>query len=226
MTVILSGDTHGRMDLDKVTDYFHFHTEYTEDDYLIILGDAGILWDGGSEDRQVQSLLEDLPVTVLWIDGNHENFDLLNSCPRKVWHGGKVHMISEKIIHLMRGQIFDIDGRRFFTFGGGRSIDRYARREGTDWWPQEMPSQKEYEEGIRNLERAGWQTDYVLTHTCPAFIAQLLNPYIVPGEEQLQRYFDLIARDLVFTSWYFGHWHMDESIDEFHCLYHQLEVLA
>ena len=47
--VFLSGDTHGDLDLDKVTEYFEdmalYDDELSKDDYLIILGDAGILWD-------------------------------------------------------------------------------------------------------------------------------------------------------------------------------------
>ena len=39
------------------------------------------------------------------------------------WHGGKVHQIRESVIHLMRGEIFNIDNKKFFTFGGARSHD-------------------------------------------------------------------------------------------------------
>ena len=76
MAIILAGDTHGLIDMDKVTEYFEYNNEFTKEDYLIILGDAGVLWNG-VEDANVQKILNNLPVTTLWIDGNHENFDLL-----------------------------------------------------------------------------------------------------------------------------------------------------
>ena len=85
-----------------------------------------------------------------------------------------------------------------------------------------MPSIKEYNEGLDVLDQAGWHVDYILTHTCPESIARKLVPYIRPGEELLQRYFDRIAADADFTGWYFGHWHMDKNIGKFHCLYNRM----
>jgi hypothetical protein len=55
---------------------------------------------------------------VLFVDGTHENFDLLNAMAKESWNGGKVHIVSENILHLMRGQVFNINGKLFFTFGG------------------------------------------------------------------------------------------------------------
>lgn len=224
MSIILAGDTHGLLDLDKVQEYFNANDDYTKDDYLIILGDAGILWNG-SDDREVQEILNNLPVTTLWLDGNHENFDLLYEYPAEFWNGGRVHFISDSIIHLDRGQVFIIDGLTFFVFGGGNSIDRISRQEGINWWPEEMPNDFEYEEGFRNLDKAGWQVDYVLTHTCPESVADQMVTYLYPGEEPLQRYLDRIAEELDFDVWFFGHWHMDESVDQFRCLYHDLVEL-
>ena len=58
------------------------------------------------------------------MDGNYENFKQLNAYDVDIWNGGKVHFIENEIIHLMRGQVFEIDGTRFFTFGGAYSIDK------------------------------------------------------------------------------------------------------
>ena len=61
--------------------------------------------------------------TTLFVDGNHENFDRLYEYPVEEWHGGKVHKIRPSVIHLMRGQIFEIEGKSIFTFGGASSHD-------------------------------------------------------------------------------------------------------
>jgi hypothetical protein len=224
--VFLSGDTHGELDLDKVTDYFEdmalYDDELSKDDYLIILGDAGILWDGGAQDASVQQTLRDLPVTVLWLDGNHENFDLIDDYPEDIWHGGRVQYIADDIIHLMRGQIYDIGGWTYFVFGGGNSIDKGSRTPGISWWPEEMPSTEEYEEGQQNLEKHGNKVDYILTHTCPEHVAEQMVSYLYPGEETLQRYFDIISETTEFEEWYFAHWHMDEDIGNYHCLWNSI----
>ena len=47
---------------------------------------------------------------MLFIDGNHENFDKLNSYPVETWCGGKVHKIRNNVIHLMCGEVYCIEG--------------------------------------------------------------------------------------------------------------------
>ena len=65
--------------------------------------------------------LSSLPFTIAFVDGCHENFDLLEQYPIEEWNGGKIHRISENIVHMMRGQVFYIQGKKIFTFGGGIS---------------------------------------------------------------------------------------------------------
>ena len=67
-----------------------------------------------------------------WIDAHLQRylwmaimrtFDDLNSFPVTMWHGGKVHKVGNSVIHLMRGQVFRIAEKTFFTFGGAASHD-------------------------------------------------------------------------------------------------------
>ena len=57
------------------------------------------------------------------MDGKHENFTRLYNYPVEEWYGGKVHKIRDSVLHLMRGEIFNIDNKNFFTFGGAKSHD-------------------------------------------------------------------------------------------------------
>lgn len=225
----LCGDTHGEVDLFKVEEFFDEVVCYqvvTKDDYLVILGDAGICWDGGVGDASVCERLRQLPCKVLFLDGNHENFDLLAEYPvTEDWNGGKVQFIEKDIIRLMRGQVYTLEGKKFFVFGGAYSIDKAFRISGYSWWLEEMPSQREYDEGLRNLERMGYKVDYVLSHTCPGHIAKLLVPSIYPGEEELQEYFDDISQQVDFTMWYFGHWHIDQTEGRYRCLWYDIVEL-
>ncbi len=139
--IYLTGDTHGNLDIQRVVNFFESEVllqSLTKEDYLIILGDAGICWDDAESDEFVLNILKGLPVTTLFIDGNHENFALLNSYPISNWQGGKVHKISNDVIHLMRGQVFEIESNKFFTFGGGNSIDKMYRAENYSWWKEEI----------------------------------------------------------------------------------------
>lgn len=111
--IYITGDTHGEFERFG-SNYF----DAAKGDYVIICGDFGNLWDNSNTEQYWRKWLREKPFTVLFIDGNHENFDMLSAYPITEWNGGKVHKIADNIIHLMRGQVFDIDGIRFFTMGG------------------------------------------------------------------------------------------------------------
>lgn len=228
MAFIISGDTHGTLDIEKVERFFGEHEdEYTEDDYLIICGDVGVCGFSPDVEKETRCILQELPVTVLFIDGNHEHHERLNDLPVDEWMGGKVHFVESSIIHLMRGQVYDIDGVRFFTFGGAYSVDRYVRTEGIDWFPEEIPTREEYEEGLDNLEACGYKVDYIITHTAPREVAAALGY----GEESLdevalRRYLQQIADEAEYKKWFFGHFHEDEVIeDAFVALYDEMIVI-
>ena len=48
---------------------------------------------------------------------------MLAELPTKEWHGGTAQFVRPSVIHLLRGQIYDIQGKTFFTMGGGSSHD-------------------------------------------------------------------------------------------------------
>ncbi len=228
MAFIITGDTHGTLDIDKVERFFGEHEgEYTEDDYLIICGDVGVCGFSPDVEKETRRILQEIPVTVLFIDGNHEHHERLNDLPVDEWMGGKVHFVESSIIHLMRGQVYEIDGVRFFTFGGAYSVDRYMRTQGIDWFPEEIPTCEEYEEGLDNLEVCGYKVDYIITHTAPREVAAALGY----GEESadevaLRRYLQQIADEVDYKKWFFGHFHEDEVIEDiFVALYDDVIVI-
>lgn len=123
--IYVTGDIHGS-NRRFYTRLFPEQKKMTKDDYMIICGDFGLVWDWVGESAGEQFALDELNernFTTLFVDGNHENFNRLNAYPVTKWHGGKVHMIRPSVMHLMRGQVFDICGKKCFTFGGARSHD-------------------------------------------------------------------------------------------------------
>lgn len=208
--IYVTGDTHGITDNIKL-----LWANLKKGDTVIIAGDFGGVWYGDSRDSI--NWYNDRKFTTLFVDGNHENHDILDKYPVSVWNGGKVHKIRENVIHLMRGQVYEIEGLKFFTFGGADSIDKLSRVEGLSWWKREMPSYNEYVEGLKNLDKYKWDVDYVITHTCPVQImSNLLEDFTAT---QLERYLGEISKDLKFKKWYFGHFHIDKEIDKFIALY-------
>lgn len=215
--IYVTGDTHGEEARFLYMDSAIERT-LTKDDKLIICGDFGYISNGGYQERLfLRTLANEKPYQILFVDGNHENFDLLDEYPIEEWCGGKVHIImrdksgTPKIIHLMRGQIFEIEGKKIFSFGGAYSIDKAMRIPHRSWWPQEMPTDDEKKEAIRNLEKHNFKIDYIFTHTAPEESLCLFYPDH-PHEKPLNNFLEWIRENVDYRQWYIGHLHRDEVI--------------
>lgn len=150
------------------------------------------------------------------------NFTRLNSYPITQWNGGNVHIINDSVIHLMRGQVFNIEGKTFFTMGGAESYDKQYRTIGLSWWKEEIPSYSEIEEGFRNLNKHNNTVDYVLTHTSPSrFVHQMID--YADATDPTHKMLDAIEETITFKHWFYGHWHLDMQFDDkFTCLYNSI----
>ena len=217
--IYLTGDTHGDIDVRKLLDR-SFERKVTEQDYLIICGDFGFIWNYKREKRKERKWLDwfdKQKYTTLFVDGNHECFPRLNAYPVEEWHGGKVHRIRNKVLHLMRGQIFELEGNTLFTMGGASSHDRGPVAGDTKavigkfWWPEEIPSKEEMEEGLRNLEKAGNRVDYIVTH-CLSTSDQYTLKKDAFKPDALTEYFEYIQKHITYTHWYAGHYHMNMDL--------------
>lgn len=228
--IYITGDTHGNFE--KLRDF-----DAKTGDFLIICGDFGGVWDGSETDEKKLAWLGSRPYTTLFVDGNHENFDLLYTYPVKEWNGGKVHVLNDRVLHMMRGQVFTIEGRTFFTMGGGLCHDitggvfepddpeleaKTARLKRDNipyrvnrvsWWAQELPCDEEYAEADANLARHGGRVDFIITHCAPTPIQDVYSPF--PFEkDRLTEYLQSVREKVDFGHWFFGHYHTDGDFDE------------
>lgn len=186
-------------------------------DTLIVLGDFGFVWDGSAREKKDLEYLGSRKYNICFLDGTHENFGLLNKYRKTVWNGGKVHRISGNLFHMMRGQVFHLEGQTYFTFGGGESPDIDIRQE-KNWWKEEFPTPDEMREGAENLDEIGARVDYVLTHEPPSLVksAILLRRGEPDRVDLLGGYFEEISRELEFSHWYFGSVHEDRTVTPKH----------
>lgn len=210
--VFITGDVHGPSEIGRLATTFRIGRTLDKDDYLIVCGDFGLVWADRSEYNYWLRWLDRKPFTTLFVDGNHENFDMLESMEAERWHGGLVHRVNGSVLHLMRGQVFDIAGRSVFCMGGARSVDKARRTPHKSWWPQEIPSAEEREAAWNALESRGWKVDYVLTHCAASNVQYRLNPTY--ENDELTRFLFEVERRLVYRRWFFGHYHEDRDIDE------------
>lgn len=194
-------------------------------DTLIVCGDFGFLWNGSKDEINILRKLSRKKYNICFVDGTHENFDMLSRLKVKKWNGGKVHQISENIFHLMRGQIFTIENQKIFTMGGGESPDIEIRFEMNTWSEKEIPSREELIEGVENLQKNSAQIDIVITHEPPAKIKEflLLQTSTSAGITAINTYLEDVSRTCKFKHWYFGSLHMDKFISTTHaCVFNNI----
>ncbi len=226
-------------------------------DIIICTGDFGAVWyhdyhtnekHKREEDYFLESKLRQRS-TWLAVDGNHENFARLfgGEFPIVEIYGGLAYQIRKNIFYLIRGEIFTIEGQTYLAFGGAISHDKKSgwvtpalawsgagerewnkgRTEGKDWWPEEIPSEADYENACRNLDKVGWRVDHVISHTCP--VSQRLvfktgsKRGADPTETMLQRFLD---NGLEFSSWHFGHFHFEMQSGKFYCHFDKVHQIS
>lgn len=247
--IYITGDTHGDWMTRLKVDSFPEQKEMTKDDYVIICGDFGI-WDNSNREKYNLDWLEDKPFTTLFVSGNHENYDILDNLEVKEWHGGKVNFIRPSVIHLMRGQVFQIEGKVFFTFGGASSHDisdgilelddpdfkkkkrkldllpfALYRIHHVSWWERELPSEEEMEEGLANLKKHDNKVDYIITHSpYSSLLQQMYGGSGTYQKDCLTDYLQKIKETVEYKHFFFGHMHINETFpwERSSCLYEQI----
>lgn len=237
--IYITGDCHADW-VRFSTDNFPEQKDMTRDDFVIVCGDFG-LWHEDATERWWFNWFEQKNFTLLFVDGNHENFDRLYSDEFEVvdFHGGKAHKIRENIYHLMRGYVFDLCGKKFFAFGGASSHDiddgilepsdyesdrelsriysrltkqgKLVRINHISWWKEELPSQEEMDLGMQNLQANNNEVDFIISHCAPQRIASLFSNGIYKSDG-LTMYFNEVMDKVRFKKWYFGHYHNDTQI--------------
>ena len=228
--IFICADTHGLMDIKKIKNLVQSKQPDLED-YIIICGDVGIGWNEEIT-RALIYFYENLRTNILFIDGNHENFNELKNFTPEMWNGGLTHRISRSIRYLRRGQVFEICGKTFLTMGGADSHDFENRIEGENWFRDEKIKNEDINNALKSVKIYNNKVDYVLSHT-PNYIfsKKLYEQFTQCGESfpiflqaklnynQSGRKLDEIAQKIEFKRWFCGHWHIDEKIGKYTMLY-------
>ena len=229
MAVFITGDIHGNNSIEKLNDEHFDSAGLSRDDYVIILGDFGLVWSDPMNTDEAYWLdwLEKKPWTTLFIDGNHENFDLLGAYNTEPWHGGQVRYIRDHIMHLCRAEVFEIGGHAFFCMGGAYSVDKQWRMPYETWWPQEVPNEEVRALADAKIAEVG-EVDYVLTHCPPSeALHELVHDSLI-FDLNIDEYNLWLQRNvgdaLRFKRWFFGHMHVDQPYSKpytplYDCIY-------
>lgn len=223
----ITGDKHG-----DIEDLVYAARVLDYEDTLIVLGDFGFIWqlDAAAVTYQLKTIAEKCPCQIAFLDGNHENFKQIARLEDTIdWNGGKAGLLPYGIIHLMRGEVYDLNNEKVAVIGGADSVDKWARTEDVSWWAEETVTAADAEKLIKNTE--GLENVIILSHDAPAqWIGRLKHMNGINSMQFLsesQRNLQTVCDKVSFKKWCFGHWHIDRELDErFECFYHNIDEIA
>jgi len=205
--IYITGDMHGDLPRFKSKEM----RKLRKNDYLIVCGDFGFVWDGSDKERKLLKWIGKRRYHVLFVEGTHDNLDLLYEYPQTEWQGGMVREISGKLRLLCRGSVFQLERLCLFTFGGGSSEDADIRREARTWWSSELPTQEEVAAAWENLRLHDCQVDYIITHQGSGRARQCLS-IIEHGTSILDTFLDEVRATCKHKRWFFGGAHLDKFL--------------
>jgi len=220
--ILVTGDTHGDMRRFN-NDNIKSQGGGKYPSHVLVAGDFGLVWSTNPDDMEERKWLEWLdakPWETIALLGNHENFERAYAFPLEEHLGAPMYRVSEKVWLMQHGNIYTIDGKTFFAFGGAESIDKVFRKNRLSWWEEEIPTRTDYDRGVRSLKAVAGKVEYVITHTAPLEVIDTLGMMgaLMDGDGPddftdptvvllmaLRKYINLDT----LREWYFGHFHTE-----------------
>lgn len=211
--VYITGDTHGE-EARFSEDYIPGESGFTEEDTVLVTGDFQFIFKDDTEQEKALDRLAEKKYEICFIDGNHEKFPTLFAYPEVSFRGGRAREIRKNIHYLIRGEVFSMEGKSYFVFGGAFSLNSPYLTTGVDHFTEEIPVDEDYENAKKNLECANYSVDYVITHQAPTSVLLMLGQAPHPADRRLDDYMEELMHKLEYKKWYFGHWHDDREISD------------
>ena len=226
--VYITGDIHGNPE--KIL-CFCEQNDCSENDVIIILGDAGFNYFNNRRDIAVKQIIKTVKPIVFCIHGNHEiRPQKIPTYKQKYYNGGKVWYEEDypRLLFAQDGEIYEFENKKVLVIGGAYSVDKQYRLSlGYGWWPDEQPS-KEIKNYVQR-QIASNLVDVILSHTCPykyiprdTFLTGIDQSTV---DDSTEKWLDTIEGSVNYSSWYCGHWHIERHIDKMHFLMNAFENL-
>jgi len=214
--LFITGDIHGNPLTRLSNKNWPIGRKLSKRDVLIICGDFGLLWSKYRTRNEEYKIkwLDNCPWTTCFVDGNHENFSILNNLPKAYKFGGEVGIVGHSIYHLKRGELYQINGRKIITIGGAHSHGREHRQWGVSMWKEEEITDNDIKNAKQSVIKANYDVDYIISHCAPESFARnaidvnLISYWQPDGSEELLELFKQTS-DIKFKKWFFGHYHTD-----------------
>ena len=220
--LFVTGDTHGGSDMSKLNSRHFRNTDLTKEDILVVMGDAGFIWNGGGEEKFWQKFLDDKPWTTFCVLGNHENYDAIEKLPIVDFHGTPARKVNDSIYYAISGEVYNLCGKKCLVVNGADSHDKAFRKEGKSWWSQEKITQDDANKALIALHQHNDKVDFIFTHTGGTEVCKTLGFSPTSSDYIL----DFVLNAAEYDEHFCGHYHVDKLIDKTRVLYDDVMMIA
>lgn len=203
--IYLTGDVHG----DKGRFAAAVRAGIRREDTLVVCGDFGFLWKGGEQEERLLRWIGKRSYRVVFVDGCNENHKKLAEYPVEELGGAPARHIGGNLYELLRGEVYELEGKRLFAFGGGNPVEEFAPNRND---PLLLPTDGEIARAWETLEKAGNRVDLIVTHDAPGRLRQFLAPNSLEEVTHLHAFLEEVGKRVEFRRWYFGKYHADRMI--------------
>lgn len=208
--IFVTGDIHG--DIERFSS--KESKAIKKGDTLLVCGDFGFVWEGSKSEQKLLKKLGKKKYHIAFVDGSHENHELINKYEKIIWNGAEAHKISGNLVHLISGNIYEIEGKKVFVFGGGEPLD-------TDIFPvsqesSSLPTLEDLKKAVDNIKKENFEVDLIITHEPPEQIKNFLNLNNSVNINIVNSFLDEVGKGTKFEKWYFGHCHCDKVVTKKH----------
>jgi hypothetical protein len=225
--LFVTGDTHGGLDMSKLSTRKFNCAGLTKDDILVIMGDVGLVWADSATERFWQKWLNDKPWTTFCVLGNHENYDRIEELPTAVFGGQECWKVNDSVYYAKTGLIYELCGKKCLVVNGADSTDVFIngkrqRSPHISWWEQERITPEQAQFAIDNVKEAGGTVDFVFSHTGGIEVCNFLGYKPWPSDIELQKVLD----STIYQAHYCGHYHTDKITPTCRILYQDIKLIA
>lgn len=237
--IFVTGDCHGKFEKFSFKN-FPEGRELDKKDFVFIAGDFGGVWEQieSAKEKYWLDWLNQRPWTTLIILGNHENYEAIaNNYPlesitignKKVGEFFRGRRLRSRVLIIERGELFCINGKSFFCFGGAVSSDKEYRVENISWWREEVASYQEMNDAIESLKIASFEVDVIITHEAPLSICQILyNDYFsnIRTRNIMNMFMEEVKDKVDFNLWFCGHHHIERKFKNINIIYNDIKEIT
>ena len=204
--VLFAGDIHGNT---KHAVWVFQTAANNNCTHIIACGDFGYwvhLPSGRKFVDEIAGMAQRYGIKFLWVDGNHENHDILNGLLAQHGDTAPIPTPNDWVQWIPRGCTFQIGDNTFMGYGGAYSVDWMDRQEGMSWWRGELIDP----DHVATLPFT--KVDFLVTHEAPMGAELSYKddiPSSVAQRELVSEIVDRVQPDIVVC----GHHHTRERFN-------------